>query len=529
MKKKEKIANVLNNRVVKNAGWLIFGKIAQMCINLFVGLLTARYLGPSNYGVINYGSAYTAFFLNLCTLGINSVLVKEFVDYPNEEGKIIGTTLGLKGVASVLSAISIMLISSFIDANEPTTILVVALCSIGLVFNILDTFNYWFQSKLQSKVTAMASLIAFAVTAAYKVLVVALCSIGLVFNILDTFNYWFQSKLQSKVTAMASLIAFAVTAAYKVYLMVTDKSVVYFAFATSIDYMCIGVLLILVYNRYKGSKLCFSWEYGKKLLKSSTPFIIPGLMVAIYGQTDKMMLKQMISDAEIGYYSTAVSICTMWCFILSAIIDSMYPIIMEAYNENKNNFIHKNKILYAIIFYCCILVSVFITVFAKVIVKILYGNAYLPTVNPLRIITWYTAFSYLGLARNAWIVCENKQKYLTPVYASAALANVILNLIFIPLYGASGAAVASLIAQILTTIVVPFMIPTPVYASAALANVILNLIFIPLYGASGAAVASLIAQILTTIVVPFMIPALKENSKLMIEAILFKGIWKREH
>lgn len=435
MKKKEKIANVLNNRVVKNAGWLIFGKIAQMCINLFVGLLTARYLGPSNYGVINYGSAYTAFFLNLCTLGINSVLVKEFVDYPNEEGKIIGTTLGLKGVASVLSAISIMLISSFIDANEPTTILVVALCSIGLVFNILDTFNYWFQSKLQSKVTAMASL-----------------------------------------------IAFAVTAAYKVYLMVTDKSVVYFAFATSIDYMCIGVLLILVYNRYKGSKLCFSWEYGKKLLKSSTPFIIPGLMVAIYGQTDKMMLKQMISDAEIGYYSTAVSICTMWCFILSAIIDSMYPIIMEAYNENKNNFIHKNKILYAIIFYCCILVSVFITVFAKVIVKILYGNAYLPTVNPLRIITWYTAFSYLGLARNAWIVCENKQKYLTPVYASAALANVILNLIFIPLYGASGAAVASLI-----------------------------------------------AQILTTIVVPFMIPALKENSKLMIEAILFKGVWKREH
>lgn len=435
MKKKEKIANVLNNRVVKNAGWLIFGKIAQMCINLFVGLLTARYLGPSNYGVINYGSAYTAFFLNLCTLGINSVLVKEFVDYPNEEGKIIGTTLGLKGVASVLSAISIMLISSFIDANEPTTILVVALCSIGLVFNILDTFNYWFQSKLQSKVTAMASL-----------------------------------------------IAFAVTAAYKVYLMVTDKSVVYFAFATSIDYMCIGVLLILVYNRYKGSKLCFSWEYGKKLLKSSTPFIIPGLMVAIYGQTDKMMLKQMISDAEIGYYSTAVSICTMWCFILSAIIDSMYPIIMEAYNENKNNFIHKNKILYAIIFYCCILVSVFITVFAKVIVKILYGNAYLPTVNPLRIITWYTAFSYLGLARNAWIVCENKQKYLTPVYASAALANVILNLIFIPLYGASGAAAASLI-----------------------------------------------AQILTTIVVPFMIPALKENSKLMIEAILFKGVWKREH
>ena len=57
------IKRILKNEVVKNAGWLIIGRILQMLISLVVGLLTARYLGPSNYGLINYANAYTAFFM----------------------------------------------------------------------------------------------------------------------------------------------------------------------------------------------------------------------------------------------------------------------------------------------------------------------------------------------------------------------------------------------------------------------------------------------------------------------------------
>ena len=88
----------------------------------------------------------------------------------------------------------------------------------------------------------------------------------------------------------------------------------------------------------------------------------------------------------------------------------------------------------------------------------MYGEAYLPAVAPLRVITWYTAFSYLGVARNAWVVCENKQKYLKYIYFAAAISNVILNLLFIPKMGAVGAAIASLAAQMITVIIVPFFI-----------------------------------------------------------------------
>lgn len=77
---------------------------------------------------------------------------------------------------------------------------------------------------------------------------------------------------------------------------------------------------------------------------------------------------------------------------------------------------------------------------------------------PLRIIVWYTAFSYLGVARNAWVVCEGRQRWLKYLYASAALINVALNALLIPALGPSGAALASLATQVSTTMVLPFLI-----------------------------------------------------------------------
>lgn len=405
------IKRILHNRVAKNAGWIIGGKIIQMAINLVVGLITARYLGPSNYGLINYAGAYTAFFSSICTLGINSVIVKEFVDNPEKEGTVIGSTLVLRAVSSLFSALTIIGISFVIDAGEPVTQAVVALSAVGVIFQIFETFNYWFQSKLQSKITAVATLIAYIITSVYKVI-----------------------------------------------LLVAKRPVTYFAFATSLDYICLAILLYLSYKKYNGGKLIFSKSYGIALIKKSYHYILPGLMVAIYGQTDKIMLKHMISNEEIGYYSTAVSLCNMWCFVLGAIIDSLYPPIMEAFKRDNKEFEQKNKLLYAIVFYVSAGVSVLFTLFGGIAIKLLYGDAYLPSVAPLRIITWYTAFSYLGVARNAWIVCMDRQKYLKYIYLSAAITNVILNCIFIPLWGASGAALASLIAQVITTFVVPFFI-----------------------------------------------------------------------
>lgn len=382
-----------------------------MGINLVIGLLTARYLGPSRFGLIGYAAAYIGFFPSFCTLGLNSILVKEIIDNSDKEGEILGTSLFLRAFSSILSALAILCIVSIVDRGDETVIAVVGLSTIGMIFQIFEVFNYWFQSRLQSKVTALVSL-----------------------------------------------TAYIVMAVYKTFLLVTGKSVIWFALSTSVDYVCIAVLLLMAYRKHGGSRLSISGKRGRMLLRKSCQFILPGLMVAVYAQTDKIMLKQMISEAETGYYSTAVTLCSVWCFVLSAIIDSMYPEITKAFAIDRNLFERRNKQLYAIVFYVSAIVSILITLLAEPAVHILYGKAYLPAVVPLRIITWYTVFSYLGVARNAWVVCENRQGYLIWVYAPAALSNVILNVLLIPRWGAAGAAMASLSAQVITTMVAPFFI-----------------------------------------------------------------------
>ena len=405
------LQRILKNKVVKNAGWIIGGRLANKLLAFLVGILTARYLGPSNYGLINYAAAYTSFFASLCTLGINSIIVKNFVDHPDEEGKTIGTALLLRALSSFLSAVMIVGIVSIVDRDEPLTITVVALCTIGLLFQIFDTLNYWFQARLQSKYSAIASLISYVVVSVYKII-----------------------------------------------LLIAGKSIKWFAVASALEYIILAVFLLTVYFSNGGPKFKISAHKAGELLTSSSSFIISGLMVSIYACTDRLMLKQMLDEASVGHYSLASSISVMWAFVLSAIIDSLYPGIVQSYGKNTLEFQRKNRQLYAIVFYLSIFMSLLICIFARPLVEILYGSAYRPAVSPLRIVVWYTAFSYLGVARNAWIVCENKQKYLKYIYFGAALINVILNLLFIPRWGASGAAAASLITQIATTAFLPAFI-----------------------------------------------------------------------
>ena len=63
------------------------------------------------------------------------------------------------------------------------------------------------------------------------------------------------------------------------------------------------------------------------------------------------------------------------------------------------------------------------------------------------------------------------------------------------------------------------------YLPAAILNVLLNFVFIPLWGASGAAFASLITQIATSVILPLCIKATRPNAKLMLEAIILKDVF----
>ena len=406
---KSKLARLLGSKNIKNSGWIIGEQVFRMLIQLVVGVITARYLGPSNYGSLNYTASFVTFFTSIATLGMDGVIIKKLIERPDEEGAYIGSCMGLRLIASFLSILSV-----------------------SVIVYILNPSDY------------------------IKLILVFLQSFQLSFKAIEILDSWFQRHLKSKYVSVGKMIACIIVSAYKVFLLATSKSIIWFALSNSLMEAVIALVEWIFYKKEGGQKLSFSFSVGKQVLSESYHFILSGLMVAIYSQMDKIMIGQMLTDTDVGYYTTATAICGMWIFVPTAIINSFNPMIMELKkNGNETLYLRRLQQLYSFVIWLCLGFSLVIAVLAKIIVLILYGSSYLGAVGALRITIWCETFAMIGTLRGIWIICENKNKYVKYYIAIGAIVNLVLNAIMIPQIGINGAAIATLITQITTSLIAP--------------------------------------------------------------------------
>ncbi len=397
-------------KVFKNAKWIVVCKVLQSLLQLVVGMLCARYLGPSNYGLINYAASVVAFAMPIMKLGFDATLVHELVERPEKEGEILGTSLVLNLLSGLACVGGVTAFSAVANAGERVTVVVCFLYSLSVIF-------------------AAAEMI----------------------------QYWYQYKLQSKYSSVVMLVSYVVVAAYRIFLLVTGKSVYWFAVTHSVEFGFVAVFLILIYLG-KGGKLRFSFDTAKKMFSKSKHYILASMMVVVFQSTDHIMITTMVSEAENGFYTAAITSATVVQFVYTAIIDSFRPVILSDKKEGNKEYGKLVSLLYSIIIYLSLAQCVFFTVFAEVFILVLYGEAYTASVPVLRILIWFIVFSYMGTVRNVWILAEQKQKYLWIINLSGALFNVILNAVMIPHWGAAGAAFASLLTQFFTNFVLGFII-----------------------------------------------------------------------
>jgi len=403
------LKSILKGREIKNAGWMIGETVMQMLLSIVIGALTARYLGPSNYGSLNYTASFVTFFTSIATLGMEGVIIKKMVAEPDAEGNFLGGCMLLRLGSSVLSSIAIVLIVFFLNPDDK-----------------------------------------------YKMLLAFLQSLQLIFQSVYILDSWFQRYFKSKYVSIGKIIAYLVVSGYKIILLSTAKSVAWFAFANSLNSLVIAVLLFIFYKKDQGPHMKADISRGKFVLKDSYHYILSGLMVALYSQMDKIMIGKMLTDTAVGLYTTATTICNMWIFVPTALISSFRPTVMELKQAgDAEQYELRLRQLYSAVIWLCIAFSVIICVAAPLVIRILYGEAYMGAVPALRIAIWFETFSMIGTVRGVWILCENRNKYVKYYLAIGAVCNLILNACMIPVWGIEGAAFATLITQVITSLVAP--------------------------------------------------------------------------
>ena len=397
------------NRALGNAAWLIACRVLQALLQLAVGMLCARYLGPANYGLLGYAASVCAFALPVMRLGFNETLVSEFVDHPKQEEEILGTALGLNLLSSLACMTAVTLFVSAVDRGDVQAILVCVLYSLSLLTGAMEMIRYWFQYRLLAKFSAVAGLAAY---------------------------------------AMAS--------AYRIGLLMGKRDVAWFALTGALEYGLTALLLAGIYL-HRGHRFRFSWHRAGAMLRRSVPYIGASAMVVLFQNTDHIMLTAMAGPEENGIYTAAITCVTLGQFVYVAIVDSFRPGIL-ACRQQKQLFDRRMTGLYGVILGLAAVQGIVLALAGPWLVQVLYGRDYLAAVPVLGILNVYFVFSCMGLARNVWILAREKQRYLWIINLSGAVLNIGLNLWWIPETGAMGAAAASLVTQIFANFVMGWIL-----------------------------------------------------------------------
>jgi O-antigen/teichoic acid export membrane protein len=400
------------NKYFKNTGWLMFGKILSMVVNLLI----ANYLGAISFGDLNFADALTAIIAAVGTLGLDSFIIREIIQNPEKKDEILGTSLLMRiGVNLVLIPLSVV---------------------IYLVF-------HHFSGRTDSSLTWIVFFLAFA-------------SFFKSFNVIDSF---FQSQVASKYVVQVQNICVLISAAVKILLVIFGLPVIYFAISLAFDGLILAVGLVWMYH-HRGMSMknwTFNTARARSLLKQSLPLILSAVMVSIYMKIDQVMLKT-VGSAEVGIYSAAVKLSEAWYFIPIAIVTSVFPAIIHARKTDIERYNKRLGNLYDLLIFISLPVALFVSFYGTEIINLLYRNNQFEGAGPmLTIHIWSGVFVFLGSASSQYLLAEGYTLVSFQRTALGAVLNVVLNLWLIPLYGGLGASIATLIACIFSTFYLLFL------------------------------------------------------------------------
>lgn len=374
-------------------------RVTRIFVSFFVGILVARYLGPERFGLLNYALSLVALFSAFATLGLEDILIRDFVVDPSSNDALLGTSFALRALGSVLLIGLVYIVSTMTHSNRETKVLILVVAA-GSLFQPMSVIGAYFQSQVQARFVSYAQFFSLALSSLAKLLFILL-----------------------------------------------QTSLIWFCLAAVLENAFLGIGLLWFFCNRSSTLLPWRFNSGiaRRLLRDSWPLILSSMAIMIYMRIDQVMIKALLSDEVVGYYAAAVRFSEAFYFIPVTVCASLFPAIIHARKGGKEAYYRRLQSLYDLMVMLALLIAVPTTFFAHPIILYLLGPAYVSAAGVLKIHVWASVFVFLGVVSGKWLLAENLQHYSLYGTCAGALVNVLLNLLLIPKVGAKGAAVATVI------------------------------------------------------------------------------------
>lgn len=399
---KEKWQHAGFQKYFQNMGWLFVGKMASMAISFIATIYIARNLGPTNYGQLSYAVSYVGLFSFLASLGIDQILYRDLIRYPEKRNEYMGSALSLRLISSVLTII-ICTISAVIWSPKDISLLLIFVVSLTFIFSSFQLLNCEFQAEVKSKYPSIVSVVSV-----------------LILNIL------------------------------KIIVILSGKGIIYLALVLLLEPMLYAAGL--VYFRIKEYGTIKNWKFDRgitiTILKDSFPLIFASAFVAIYSRIDQVMIKSIIDTQSVGLYDSAVRISELLYFIPNMIIWSVFPAIINAKKVSDELYYKRVKKLLVVLLIISIATALPTGLLSKYLIAIIFGASFIGAVPVLQIYVWSGIGASLSFLTQQLLIAENLTKVVSVTTFFGMASNVALNIIWIPKYGMVGAAYATFISYI---------------------------------------------------------------------------------
>lgn len=399
----------IRQTILKNTFWLSGSEIIGRLLKALIIIYAARILGAAGFGTFSYVMGLASLLTAFSDLGMSPIVVREGVKNPERRARYFSTALGLTSVLALVSAL-IIIFGTPLITKIPLSQTLVLIVALVFVFDVLR------------------GLVGSAI-----------------FRASETME---KEALVNFITQLTLVIA-------GFYLLIKLRNPEGLAMAYALGSAAgLAVALYLVRGYIRQFIVRFEKALIKPILSVSIPVGIAAILGVVMINTDIVLLGWLTDARQVGFFAAAQKPVTLLYAIPSLLAAGIFPALARFASSDPGRFrLLNEKSVTAVLLFALPLTLGSVLV-GREIVELLYGSEYLPSITALKILalTFITMFPMSMLSNG--IFAYNQQNFLVRIGVVGVIANALLDVLLIPIWGIAGCALATLATQTVTSVAV---------------------------------------------------------------------------
>lgn len=392
----------------KNAFYSVLKAFMNIAFPVITFPYASRILGPEAMGKVNFSNSVVSYFLMIAGLGVGEYAVREAAKRHDDKealSKFVKEILFINGLSTLISYLVFICTILLVPKLFPYRSLLI-ICSLKILFTTLG--------------------------------------LDWLYTALEKFRYVTMRSFCFQILSLIFLFAF----------VRSDSSVIAYAIFGIISAVGSNIFNFIHSRKYISYSLKTDLHPSDHL-RSIIVFTGMSFVTSVYTMLDTTMVGILSTDSQVGYYSAATKLNHMIVSLLNALTGVLLPRLSQYLKKKENmKFTELSQKSFSIIMLLSIPLATGLFLFAKPLVLLFSGDKYIPAVITMQIIIPIIFFIPLANITGTQILpALNKEKISLCSYITGASLNIICNLLLIPKYGASGAAIGTVIAESTVTLI----------------------------------------------------------------------------